>query len=285
MPPLGIVAPGFRMPKGKKNVFPASIQQSGEDYDYLMKRYRDIVERGQDPNLSSLASQYKTLGRERYQPTNLTYNRSKELQEALGGLGELSRTGGYTEEGIRDLRARGISPIRAVYQNAMQNITRQRALQGGYSPNYTASMAKLARDLSESISTGAQNVNAGIAENVAAGRRQIAPQFASTALQETGMRSDIAARNAAERARAFELNRGNQQGSLSALERIYGQQPERELQALGGIRSLYGTTPAQPALFGQQAIQKAQLQEQQKARRQRGQSSLIGAYSQARRLG
>jgi hypothetical protein len=266
------------IPKPVQNPYSKSIKSTGQDYDYLMQRYKNIVNRGMDPNLSNLASQYKNLGRQQYTPTNLAYKRSSELGKAFENLGELSKTGGYSEEDIANLRARGISPIRAVYANAQQNINRQRALQGGYSPNYTAATAKLARDLSESVAGQTSNVNAGIAEQVARGRLSAAPQYTSAALAETGMIGDINARNAAEKARAFELNKAGQTGSLSALERLYGGQQDRELGALGGIRSLYGTTPATPALYGQQALQKAGLEEQKKARKQAGQSSLINAY-------
>jgi hypothetical protein len=347
----------------KMDTYPASILQAGQDYDELMKRYRSIIDRGQDPQLSSLAQQYKNLGNQSYTPdimtpTNIpapslvsasttnsfspitaaeqTYTRAPEVSGAMKNLEELSRTGGYSDSDISNLRARGISPIRSVYSNAMKDITRQRALQGGYSPNYTASIAKLTRDLSEGISGATQNVNAGIAQNVASNRLSAAPQYASAAGQENALLNSILGSNAAARNRASEfntsglaqqgqfntsninraneintssindinaanaaginraneynitagntsrqINLGTQQQLLGSLTQLYQTEQEQKNKALSGMASLYGTTPANPALYGSQALQKAQLEEQQKARKQQGSGTLINAYMNA----
>lgn len=267
----GILERGYQAPQApkkptkKKETYAASIEQQAQDYDALMNRYKSILDAGPDPQLASLMSQYSAAG------TPVPYQRGPEMGDAFGNLNELSRTGGYDESNIADLRARGISPIRAVYSNAMQNITRQKALQGGYSPNYTASMAKLARDLSESISSGTQNVNAGIAQNVASNRLSAAPAYLGAAQNETSAINEANARNAATKF-----------NSLGALSSLYGNERNNKLAAIQGMASLYGTTPALPALYGQQALSTAQLQEQQRARKQNASNILINAYSQGR---
>lgn len=86
------------------------------------------------------------------------------------GYAEFAQTGGFSPEAISNIRSRALSPVRAVYSNAMQGVQRQRALQGGYSPNATATMAKMAREQSSQASDAATNAEAGLSEMVQKGR-------------------------------------------------------------------------------------------------------------------
>lgn len=249
-------------PPKKRETYAASIEQSASDYDEIMRRYKDIIDGGVSPEVTALAAQYKELGRENYDPAQTKYERSPEMGDAIGNLGELSRTGGYDEAGKADLRERGVSPIRAVYKNAMQNITRQKALQGGYSPNYTAAMSKLTRGLSDRVSAGTRDVNAGIAQNVASNRVGIAGQYANTTSNETGMINNVNQQNADRADRAKSFNRGAREFAIGGLGGLYGNQQNTRFNAVEGMRSLYGTTPANPALYGQQALQRASIEQQ-----------------------
>ena len=244
------------------NPYTSSVSQAESDYTDLMKRYRAMLDQGPDSQLGSLAAQYQNIANK-----PLQYQRGPDMGAAMSGLGELAKTGGYSDQDVSDLRARGVSPIRAVYSNAMEGINRQRSLQGGYSPNYTAAMAKMTRDLSENIASQTSNVNAGIAQNRAQGRLSAAPQYASAASAETGMMNDVNARG-----------QGNQLSALGSLGDIYGRQSQNTLAGLQGMTSLYGTTPAKPALYGQQALSRAQLDEQAKQRQQQGSIALMQSY-------
>lgn len=102
---------------------------------------------------------------------------------AMQNLGELASTGGYSEADKANLRERGISPIRSIYAGANRDVDRQKAIQGGYSPNYGAVKTKLARDLSSQIGDQVTNVNAGIAQNVAQNRVGLAGTYANAAMQ------------------------------------------------------------------------------------------------------
>jgi hypothetical protein len=99
---------------------------------------------------------------------------------------EFSQTGGYSPEDLANIRARAISPTRAVYANAQANIDRQRGLQGGYSPNYTAATAKMSRDLSQNISDTNTNANAAIAEMVQRGKLSGLQGLGQTTAQGAG---------------------------------------------------------------------------------------------------
>lgn len=82
---------------------------------------------------------------------------------AVQGWQNMAATGGFTPQDIQDLRARAVAPVRAAYQTAQDNISRQRALSGGYSPGYTAAQAKMARDKAYGMSDAETSANAGIA--------------------------------------------------------------------------------------------------------------------------
>jgi len=327
MPPQGVVVPGWQPPMQpkKKETYAASIEQQAKDYDEIMNRYRQYADRvGQQPNrslqdLRGLASQYQqpytgapytgatytgaTYTASPAYTAGPAYRRSSELEGAFGNLSDLARTGGYSGETLANIRARGVSPLRSVYANAQRNLQRQRALQGGYSPNMGAITAKMAREQGQLLSQAIGDIEAGIGERVAQGRLSVGPQLAELAARENALRTQYeqaeaarqseygqseatrrtqydqieAARKSAydqsEAARRteygqteagrrseYDLNR------LNALQSLYGQlaqaeqtEGDRGFRAAEGMRALYGTTPALPALYGQQAVQQAAL--------------------------
>lgn len=81
---------------------------------------------------------------------------------AIGGWQNAAQTGLLTDQQKADLRARAIAPIRAAYQTAANNVDTQRGIAGGYSPNYTATQAKLAREQGYGMSDAETNANAAI---------------------------------------------------------------------------------------------------------------------------
>lgn len=283
----------------KMETYAGSILQSSEDYDDIMARYRKILNDPNSDNNGLKAEYQKSLGGNVRDPERLgritdskdqVYKRGPELTKAFGELEELSRTGGYSEENKADLRARGISPIRSVYANAQTDMRRNRALQGGYSPNFNAASTKMSRDMSDMISQKVTDVNAGIAQNVASNRLNAAPNYAQFAQGETRdindinsqnvsnrfktdtFNSGIEAQNVDNRFRADSYNNQSRTNALTSLSGLYGQDNDRDLQALAGMRGMYGATPAQPALYGQQAAEQFRLQPPPPKRRLGGSS-------------
>lgn len=206
-----------------------AAKQNTSDYSDLMNNYRTL--------LNGFGS-----GTNKFNPTTVKYTSSPAVASSISNLGDLSTTGGYTPAQISDIRARAVSPIRASYANALADIGRQRALQGGYSPNYTAARTKMARDESQALSDANTNVNATLAQNIAQNRINTAPSFASAAEAESALRNQIAAENA---------------GILNTGQEFNLQYP---LSIAQGMTSLYGTTPALSSTFGNQALNSAQLQ-------------------------
>jgi hypothetical protein len=72
--------------------------------------------------------------------------------QSFAGFQNFAQTGGFSPTDLANIRARAVSPVRAVYQNAQQNVNRQRALQGGYSPGFGVLQDRMARGQSQGIS-------------------------------------------------------------------------------------------------------------------------------------
>jgi len=90
--------------------------------------------------------------------------------EVLKGYQGFAKTGGFSPQDISAMRARAVSPVRAVYANAMQNVERQRALQGGYSPGFGTLQGRMAREQGQATADASTNAEAGLAEQVQRGK-------------------------------------------------------------------------------------------------------------------
>jgi len=245
-----------------KTAYPAAVDQTGEDYSSIMGGYQDILKEPQDSRYGNIFSEYQNLlNKGPITPERVSYSQTPDVASSMAGLKDLSTTGGLGEEGIRDLRARGISPIRSVYANAQRNMDRQKSLSGGYSPNYNATSSRMARELSEQVAGATTDVNARIAEMVQRGKLSAAPQYAQFAGQEAGAERDINKFNADAAFRAQEFGGSNKLAALRGMEGVLNQ-PDKRFEALRGMTSLYGTTPALASTFGNQALSAAQLQQQ-----------------------
>jgi hypothetical protein len=156
---------------------------------------------------------------------------------SYSGYQNFAQTGGYSPQDIANMRARGVAPIRAAYANAQQNIVRQRALQGGYSPNAIATQAKMAREQGQAMSDATQNVEAGLAQARNQGQLAGLSGMYGVEGQRLGANLDTSKFNAGA-ANQFALQRA-----------------QNQLGALQGMTSLYGTTPGMASTFGNQLNQ------------------------------
>ena len=248
-PNYGVPVGGANPVAAQYNNYSQGVQQNASDYNYLTDTYKNLLNKFQSQ---------PTLTAPTYNPSTYAYTPTSDYKSAYGQLSGLSQTGGYSASDIADLRARGIDPVRAVYAQAQQNIDRQRALQGGYSPNYTAASAKLARDMAQQVSDAEQNVNAGIADKIASNKLSATNSLANLAAQESE------AENAAGERNTDITNQGKQFNIQMPLEYNQANNANNDniLNTLSGYRSLYGTTPALSATFGGQALDAAQFQNQ-----------------------
>jgi hypothetical protein len=153
------------------------------------------------------------------------------LDKSISGYGNFADTGGFSGQDLSDLRARAISPNRAVYANAQAGLDRSRSLQGG-SPNYAAASAKMAREQGYNQSDATTNVNAAIAQMVQQGK--LAGLGGLTNAGGTGQ------------------GLSNQISSIN--DNASYQNNATRLGAMHGMTNLYGTTPGLSSTFGNQVL-------------------------------
>lgn len=220
------------------------MNRSMEDYGGIMSGYGDWRTNMANPLAKQIADR---------QPRQFTFQNVQAPRvsgESLEGYRTFANTGGYSGDDIRDLRARGISPIRSAYGNTMQNLSRSQSLSGG-SPNYVAAVSRAQRELPQQLADATQNVNAQLAESIRSGK--LAGLAGMTGITE------------AEGNRSLQANLANQQADLRAQELTESGMSAREarqiaaaelsLKGLEGQRSLYSSTPGLASTFGNQALQ------------------------------
>ena len=192
-------------------------QQNFQDYGNIMGGYGNLAAGG--GNVSG--------GRVGY---------DEQFADPYAGYKNFAQTGGYSGNDIANLRSRGAAPVRAAYANAEKEVGRQRALQGGYSPNATATLAKMAREQGQAGADAMQNVEAGIVNQRNANMLQ----------GNAGMKGIGDSRLNAQ------LDAGKFNAQMQFNEGAQNQQ--NRLNALQGMTSLYGASPGMASTFGNQAL-------------------------------
>ncbi len=222
-------------------------------YNGLVSNYQDLYNKTNQNTPTNI-----TLDPYSYKP--FEYTPSKDYTNALNSLNEFSKTGGYSDSDIYNLRERAISPIRSVYANAQRDVDRNRSLQGGYSPSYNALKAKMAREQSQLQSDAVTKANAEIADKQVAGKKDALSQIAQLTSGENQLRNQFGSQETT-RANEFGMKNtdlANQNKTLSF--QLPMQKSDQLMKILEGIRGVYGTTPALTNLYGNQAQQGASLQ-------------------------
>lgn len=245
---------------GNPASFTSAAGTQAKDYDRIMGMYGDLYNKGMTNPLT-----YSSIA-----PQTTQYSRSGEVGDSLSNLSELSKTGGYSDQGIADLRSRGVSPIRSVYANAQRELDRSKSLSGGYSPNYAATTAKMAREQADKIGQMTSDVNAGIAQNVASNRVGLAGTYANAAEKENEAHTGVDSQNASI---VNMINQFNEQMKMDAGRFNRGNQ----LGAVTGMSNLYGTTPALTKTFGDQVNQANNINQNQQQIDEKRRQDLLNA--------
>lgn len=209
------------------NNYNAAVGQNRQDYSNIMGAYNQFRQGLTTPRIS--APRPKELGE--------SYG---YLREAMPGYREFAATGGYSPTDIQELRARGVSPIRAAYGNTMMELNRARAIGGaGGAPNYIAALSRAQRELPGQLADATTTVNAELANAIRQGR-----QFGLQGISGTG--ATMGGLSSAEAGRQLQAAMSNQQAEQATRQ--------MQLASLGGQASLYGTTPGMASMFGNQAL-------------------------------
>lgn len=245
------------------NLYGTSVQKQAGDYDSIMKKFNSIYS-GAGPG-GGASGMYKF---DPYEAAQTQYNKSPDTTKALAELEDLSRTGGLNDAAQQNLRARGVSPIRAQYATAQRDMDRQRRIGGATSANFGAVTSRMARDQSSLIADQMDKVNAGIAEMVQSGRLSAAPNYASAAQAESVLKHGVATGNTEAKNTAAQHNASGMFNARNA------QRGDR-LGAVQGMTNLYGTTPALSSLYGDQAHRTATFQDNTN---QRKKQNALGAF-------
>jgi Chaperone of endosialidase len=226
------------------NNYNTAVQRNTQDYGDIMGAYNQFRQGLTTPRIS--APRPAELGE--------SYG---YLREAMPGYREFASTGGYSPTDIQELRARGISPIRAAYGNTMMELDRSRALGGsGGQGQYVAALSRAQRELPEQLANATTNVNAGLADAIRQGR-----MFGLQGISGTG--ATMGGLSSQEAGRQLQAEMSNQQAEQNS--------NQMRLAALGGMSSLYGTTPGMSSMFGNQALNSyGQLAGMQAARQNYG---------------
>lgn len=172
------------------------------DYNNLMGDYKSM------PTVQG-PSPYIPITSNPVTAQTANYSRTPEFNEGLGNYRNFAQTGGLSGEDQNNIRERGISPIRSVYENTQNNINRQRSLAGGYSPNYNAVSSKLAREGSQQIADRTQDVNGQIAQMVQQGKMFGTQGFGNMSQRDLELATQTALQNAQQGNAVGMFNEGN----------------------------------------------------------------------------
>lgn len=216
--------------------------QARADYGNIMGNYQDLFANAPAPTTFSW--------------NNVSSERPAELGEAYGtlrnagrGYQEFADTGGYSPQDVRELRARGMAPIRAAYSNTVRELDRANTLGGG-AANYIAARSNAQRELPQQTADAMTGVNAELANSIRQGRLAGLGGLTSVGGTMGGLSSN-------EAERILRANLANSQGNLQAagMTEASGQNYfGNRMGALGAQANLYGTTPGMANMFGQQAL-------------------------------
>lgn len=227
-------------------IYNSALEQTGEDYDSLMGQYKQLSSMGRPS--SSLA--YSPIS-----PTFANYTPGSNFTD----LRNIASTGGLSGGEIADIRARDIAPIRSIYASGQRELERQKNLAGGYSPNFGAASAKMARDMSSIIGDRTSASNANIAELTS--RNKLA---AATSLSPLEARNNELM-NRLNEVNASASNRANEFNAATALQyqrdANANQQNDFEniLRGIQGQQSVYGQTPGLMNTLGNQTLNAANI--------------------------
>jgi hypothetical protein len=248
---------------GPRNAYDQAIPEQASNYDEIMQGYRGMMGPGNDGGYGDVNSRFQRELDDAGPYEDVNYSEAPEFGESYAKLREYANTGGLSEQEVGNLRARAISPIRAVYANMQRNMERQRSLGGGQSPNYNAVASRMARESSEQIAQQATNANASIAEMQQKGRLAMAPEAANMASGKNSLMNEVALANAKNKI-AHSANKGD---LLANYSKSVSDKNRRQSDALQGMTSLYGTNPALVETFGNQvARNRSQLENETEGR-------------------
>jgi hypothetical protein len=231
--------------------FGNAMETGNQDYNKIMGGYGSMMNSpGIVTRSIGYSDPFKSYGD--FEGMSKTGGYDIPTNDAYQGYKGFGETGGYSPSDIANLRARGVSPIRAAYGNAEREVGRQRALQGGYSPNATATLAKMAREQGQLGADALQNVEAGIIDS--RNRNKLAGYGGMAGIDTNRIGNQIQGMRGMSDIENSRLNAELDAGKFNATMGMQADQfnTGNRLNALQGMGSLYGTTPGMANMFSNQ---------------------------------
>lgn len=228
-------------------VYQSALSQSAEDYDSLMDQYK---------NLGNKAASAGADDKINFTPTTPTFGEAAPDTD-FSQLEGIANTGGFNPGDVDTIRASAVAPIRSIYDSANRNLLRQKNIQGGYSPNFGAIQAKLARESSNLISGSMTDANAKIAEMVQRGKLAGATSLAPLNAGETARKQNVANMNTSIANTTAESNANRELATAKHNVGVEGNDFNNILESIRGQQSVYGTTPAFASTIGGQVMNAA----------------------------
>ncbi len=248
-----------------------AAQRQTQDYGNIMGAYDKFRQNLAGPTKFS----FQNVKAERPAELGESYG---YLREAMPGYRDFAATGGYSPTDIQELRARGISPIRAAYGNTMMELDRARALGGNAgAPNYIAALSKAQREMPGQLADATTNVNAGLADAIRQGKLQGLAGM-------SGIGSTMGGLASGEAGRMLQAGLANQGADLQAQqmgEQSLQNRQQMDLSGISGQAGLYGTTPGMASTFGNQALNSWQQRAAMEQARQQFGLGMLGTQLQA----
>lgn len=221
-----------------------AVQQQGGDYTNIMNSYNNL--KSSMPGPTSFG--YQKVNADRPSELGEAYG---YLREAAPGYRDFANTGGYSNQDVQELRARGVSPIRTAYANTMQELNRARSLGGDSgAPNYIAAVSRANRELPQQMADATTTVNAGLADAIRQGKLAGLAGLSGIGSTMGGLSSDEAARMLS----AAQSNQSADLQSQALSEESRQNSVRNQLGLLSGQTGLYGSTPGMASMFGNQAL-------------------------------
>jgi len=231
--------------------FGGAMESGNRDYNKIMGGYGSMMNSpGIMARSSSYSDPFKSYGD--FEGMSKTGGYDIPTNDAYQGYKGFGETGGYSPSDIANLRSRGVSPIRAAYGNAEREVGRQRSLQGGYSPNATATLAKMAREQGQAGADALQNVEAGIVDS--RNRNKLAGYGGMAGIDTNRIGNQLQGMQGMSNIEGQRLGAEMQTNQFNAQMGMQADQFNQgnKLNALQGMSSLYGTTPGMANMFSNQ---------------------------------
>lgn len=199
------------------DTYDKAVPMQMDDYRSIMDQYKSYA--------SGPQKDIGMVGAER-----VNYNRSAEMDKAMKGYSGFADNGGFSGDDLTNMRSRALSPVSSVYNNMQNEMSRQKNIQGGYSPNFNAASAKMRSGTSQQMSDVLQQVNGEIARMTQQGKLSGLQGLGGLANADTGFDQNAQMAN---------QSAGLQAGLANQRAGMY----DPRLQAINAQAGMFGQTP------------------------------------------